>query len=87
MPFIGCRLIYGILSFTLSNPSFANSFAWKIALSVIPEVIVTVILVLVGLATRNMWRERHREGKIEAYPQQRPYGPGQQVYTGQGQAR
>jgi hypothetical protein len=82
MPFIGVRLAYGILSFTLTNPSFANSLAWKVALSVIPEAATATILLLVGLATRNMWRERQPEGKVDAYPQQtypqqRPYGAGQ----------
>jgi hypothetical protein len=86
MPFIGCRLVYGILSFTLSNPSFANSLAWKVALSVIPEVVVTTILVLVGVATRNMWRERKAESKLESYPQQSLRPQGQPGYYRPGQA-
>jgi hypothetical protein len=87
MPFIGMRLVYGILSFCLKNQTFANSLGWKIFLDVIPEVTVVTILIIVGFITRNMWRERQPETKTEAYPQQQqqtPYGPGQQRYTGQG---
>lgn len=84
MPFIGCRLAYGILSFCLTKSSFASSLGWKIFLDVIPEVIVVTILVIVGILTRNMWRERQPEDKIEQ--QQPPYAPGQQRYTNQGQS-
>lgn len=88
MPFIGMRLIYGILSFVLKNQNFKNEIGWKIFLDVIPEVTVATILIIVGFITRNMWRERLPEAKVEAYPQQQPpYGPsGAQRYTGQDQA-
>jgi hypothetical protein len=88
MPFIGMRLIYGILSFLLKNQNFKNEIGWKIFLGVIPEVAVVTILIIVGFITRNMWRERLPEAKAEAYPQQQPpyLGTNGQRYTGQGQA-
>ncbi|KAG0649002.1 hypothetical protein D0Z07_5006 [Hyphodiscus hymeniophilus] len=93
LPFIGMRLIYGILSFVLKSQSFANSLGWRIFLDVIPSAVVVTVLVIVGFITRNMWRERAPENKIEAYVQQtypqqtqrqKPYAPGE--YPTQGQA-
>ena len=87
MPFIGMRLIYGILSFVLKNQNFKNEIGWKIFLDVIPEVAVLTILIIVGFVTRNMWRERQPEVKAEAYPEQQPpyLGTNQQRYAGQNQ--
>lgn len=67
MPFVGMRMVYGVLSFFLTDPHFAKSTAAKIVLSVIPEVIVTVALLVVGIITRNMWKSRPTGQGAEIY--------------------
>lgn len=89
MPFIGLRVLYGFLTFFIKSSSFSNSLAWKIVLQVIPELVVVAIFTLVGVLTRNMYKERRSVAKLEAFPQmqqQRPPYLSQQQYPAPGQA-
>jgi hypothetical protein len=83
LPFIGIRLIYGFLALLLTNPTFAQSLAAKIVLSLIPEFLIVAIFVVAGIITRDMWREDVQEPKPESvvfgevlysYPANRAYG-------------
>lgn len=55
LPFIGVRLVYGILSFLLSSPSFSQSLAVKIVFCSFPEVLATALFVFGGWRTRGMY--------------------------------
>lgn len=58
LPFLGVREIYAMLSVFIANPNFKNNTAAKVVLSVVPEMIVTVFLVLAGVKTRNISKLR-----------------------------
>lgn len=60
MLFVGVRLVYSCRILFNTSSSFRNSAPSKIALSVVPEVIVTVVSVVVGLIARNMWKSRRK---------------------------
>jgi tartrate dehydratase alpha subunit/fumarate hydratase class I-like protein len=47
-----------MLSVFIANPNFKNNTAAKVVLSVVPEMIVTVFLVLAGVKTRNISKLR-----------------------------
>ncbi|KAH0373811.1 hypothetical protein KCU65_g111, partial [Aureobasidium melanogenum] len=55
MPFIGMRLVYGVLSFLLVDPAFARSLAAKVILSFIPELFAITLFVVGGYRTRDMY--------------------------------
>ena len=59
LPLVALRLLYGVVSLILElNPSpshFTTSLAVKVCLSVVPEMLLTVILLAVGLSTRDIW--------------------------------
>lgn len=59
LPLVALRLAYGVASLVLdlnTSPShFTTSLAVKVCLSVVPEMLVTVLLLVVGVITRNVW--------------------------------
>lgn len=59
LPLVAVRLVYGVssLMLELNNPysEFTTSLAIKVCLSVIPEMLLTIVFVVVGISTRNMW--------------------------------
>jgi hypothetical protein len=58
LPFIAVRLAYAVASFVLEldhpTSSFLTSLPIKVCLSVVPEVIVVLVLVVAGIATLNV---------------------------------
>jgi hypothetical protein len=67
LPFLLCKLIYGALSFFLYDPNFATSDTIKAVMSFVPEIIATVVLLWVGVATREMWGvSKVKEAKVES---------------------
>ena len=58
MPFLIIRLIYGICFFFVTDPSFVASVAAKVVLSVVPEMIAALVLLLAGINTVNMWKNK-----------------------------
>ncbi|MCJ1433824.1 hypothetical protein MMC27_003189 [Xylographa pallens] len=72
LPLIGLRLIYAIASLLLevngSSSDFTTSLAARVCMSVVPEMIVTLVFVVAGIRTRNMHKtvegrtEHHRDG-------------------------
>ncbi|KAG9725993.1 hypothetical protein KCU73_g13013, partial [Aureobasidium melanogenum] len=61
LPFIGMRLVYGVISFLLVDPAFARSLAAKIILSFIPELFAITLFVHGGYRTRYMYASRHQQ--------------------------
>ncbi|KAI4724548.1 hypothetical protein E4T49_07709 [Aureobasidium sp. EXF-10728] len=61
LPFIGMRLVYGVISFLLVDPAFARSLAAKVVLSFVPELVATALFVYGGYRTRDMYAARHQE--------------------------
>ncbi|OJJ42123.1 hypothetical protein ASPZODRAFT_20769 [Penicilliopsis zonata CBS 506.65] len=61
LPFNAIRLVYAVTSLLLeakaSSSVFLTSTAIEICLSVVPEMIVAIILVVAGVKTRNMRRD------------------------------
>ena len=59
LPLVALRLVYAVVSLMLelnTSPShFTTSLAVKVCLSVVPEMLVTVVLLVVGVSTRNIW--------------------------------
>ena len=58
LPLLLIRLIYGLCYFFVTDPFFATSVAAKVTLSVVPEMIAVLALVLVGMNTVNIWRSK-----------------------------
>jgi hypothetical protein len=58
LPLLLIRLIYGLCYFFITDPSFTTSVAAKVILSVIPEMVAVLALVLVGMNTVNMWKSK-----------------------------
>ena len=60
LPLVLLRLIYAIVSLLLdlggSGSDFTTSVAAKVVLSVVPEMIVAIVFVVAGIATRDMHR-------------------------------
>ncbi|CZR64615.1 uncharacterized protein PAC_14513 [Phialocephala subalpina] len=54
LPFVGVRDVYAALSIFISSAAFKNSLAAKVVMSVVPEMIVTIILAVVGIRTRHI---------------------------------
>ena len=69
LPLVAMRLSYAVVSliFDLNNSIsyFTSSLAVKVCLSVVPEMLVTVVLLVVGVSTRDIWAlsGRWRRGK------------------------
>jgi hypothetical protein len=64
MPFLIIRLIYGLCYFFVTDPSFQASVPAKVCLSVVPEMIAVLVLVLVGMNTVNMWRNKREQSEF-----------------------
>lgn len=71
LPFVGCRELYAVLSTFLTSPTFANSLAIKVCLSVVPEVIAMVLFTAGGLSTLQIAQKIRTTGKKGG----KPYGP------------
>ncbi|MCJ1323195.1 hypothetical protein MMC15_008549 [Xylographa vitiligo] len=60
LPLVGIRLVYAIASLLLevngSSSDFPTSLAAKVCMSVVPEMIATVVFVVAGVSTRDMHR-------------------------------
>ncbi|MCJ1382350.1 hypothetical protein MMC17_005463 [Xylographa soralifera] len=58
LPLVGIRLLYAVISLLLevsgSSSDFTTSVAAKVCMSVVPEMIATIVFVLAGIVTRNM---------------------------------
>jgi hypothetical protein len=74
LPFIGVREIYAAGSDFATSSDFTTSFALKVALSVVPEIIVVVILVYGGLKTRNI-SQVLRNGEKSSYSSRKQRQP------------
>jgi hypothetical protein len=59
LPAIVLREIYTLLSVFITNPNFKTNTAVKVVMSVVPEMLVTLILVFVGIQTRNIRKLRN----------------------------
>lgn len=59
LPFIGLREVYALLSVFITNPDFKNKTAVKVVMSIIPEMLMTLLLVFVGIRTRNIGKLRN----------------------------
>ena len=59
LPLVALRLAYAVVSLILdlndSSSPFTTSVAAGVCLSVVPEMLVTVVLLAVGVSTRDMW--------------------------------
>jgi hypothetical protein len=58
LSFIGLREVYTLLSVFIKNPNFKNNTTAKVIMSVVPEMIVTLLLIFVGFQTRNIGKLR-----------------------------
>ena len=60
LPLVGIRLVYAIVSLLLevngSSSDFPTSLAAKVCMSVVPEMIATIVFVVAGISTRDMHR-------------------------------
>ncbi|MCJ1292779.1 hypothetical protein MMC34_004332 [Xylographa carneopallida] len=58
LPLVGFRLIYAIVSLLLevngSSSGFTTSVAAKVCMSVVPEMLATIVFVVAGISTRDM---------------------------------
>jgi hypothetical protein len=54
LPLTLLRGIYGAVSIFQSNSEFASSLAVNVCLSVLPQLLIAVVFVVVGLMTRNI---------------------------------
>jgi len=54
LPFIGLRTVYAVCTVFVTSPGFSSSLAAKVCLSVVPEMIVTLGFIVVGVATRDI---------------------------------
>lgn len=58
LPLVACRLLYGVVTLLkeldLSSHSFTPSLAIRVCFNVVPEMIVTVVLLVVGISTHNI---------------------------------
>lgn len=72
LPPVGLRLIYAVITLVLeinrSSSDFPTSLAAKVCMSVVPEMITVVILVIVGLDTRNISKAYARVAPAEEQP-------------------
>jgi hypothetical protein len=68
LPFIGCRQLYGILSTFLNSPTFSNSLAAKVSLSVVPEMIAVMAFTAAGLSTLQIAQKIKRADKEGGKP-------------------
>ena len=71
LPLVALRLAYGVVSLILdlnTSPShFTTSLAVKVCLSVVPEMLLTVTLLMVGVSTRNIWALSGRWRGVKEY--------------------
>jgi len=56
MPFVGIRELDAVLSNFVTSHTFLTSLAVKVCLSIVPEIIATVIFLAAGLAALNIWQ-------------------------------
>lgn len=62
LPFILVREIYALLGVFIKNPDFKNNTTAKAIMSVVPEILCTVILLFVGIHARNICKHRNMTG-------------------------
>ena len=71
LPLVALRIAYAVVSLILDvndSPSpFTTLLAVGICLSVVPEMLVTVVLLVVGVSTRNIWALSGRWRRVEEY--------------------
>ncbi|KAM0798782.1 hypothetical protein BDR22DRAFT_808325 [Usnea florida] len=69
LPLVALRLAYAVVSLILdldhSILYFTSSLAVKVCLSVVPEMLVTVVLLAVGVSTRDLWALRGRWRQVK----------------------
>jgi hypothetical protein len=86
LPPVGLRLIYAVITLMLeingSSSDFPKSLAAKVCMSVVPEMITVVILVIVGLDTRNISKAYARIATAEEQPLGQVYNPKPWDYNG-----
>jgi hypothetical protein len=56
MPFLGIREIDAVLSYFVKSEKFLTSLAVKVCLNVAPEMITVLVLVIAGIAARDIRR-------------------------------
>lgn len=71
LPLVAVRLVYGVSSLILelngSSSEFMTSLAIKVCLSVVPEMLLTVGFVVVGINTRKIWVPVGRWTRVERF--------------------
>lgn len=86
LPSVGLRLIYAIIILVHdikgSSSDFPKSLAAMVCMSVVPEMITVVILVIVGLNTRNISKAYARIATAEEQPLGQVYNPKPRDYNG-----
>jgi len=61
LPFIGFRLVWGVVSFLLVQDGIDHLWDVKVVAGSMPEIVATVMFVIGGIRTRNMYASRRRE--------------------------
>ena len=76
LPFVGARVLYGLIYYVGNKPGFQGSFAARLLLGTIPEMIVIFIFVAAGLITRDMYAFKGRgKAEVESKASEEPYVP------------
>ena len=69
LPLVVFRLVYGAVPLMLElnhpNSSFLTSTVAKVLLSTVPEMIVAIILLAVGISTRKMYKGLRKWRRVE----------------------
>lgn len=64
MPLIGIRIIYSIATVFSSSGMSGGSLAVRVILGVLPEFLVMIDYVAVGIVTRNLARDRSEQKAV-----------------------
>lgn len=60
LPFLGIRILYSLLSVVVNSGSLnivSGNIVLKVILSVLPEIIISIILVISGVMSRHVHRQ------------------------------
>ena len=71
LPITGVRVVYALVYFMLNSMSFAESLPARIIMDVAPEMLFTLVVTFVGLATRHMYSFKHK--KLDRQLSMEPY--------------
>ncbi|OJJ42751.1 hypothetical protein ASPZODRAFT_20276 [Penicilliopsis zonata CBS 506.65] len=60
LPFVGMRMVYATIVYAADNTTAESSFGLRVAFGVVTEFVVAIVLLVAGVMTRNLQRERKR---------------------------